>query len=328
MADRELIAATLTAGMLAPAPKAAENDAIRDAVAIYERMLNELRRRFPTDEEHHGGTNGRRFASASRTRDRVMAHCGPGRNHSGRREALALPQTPRRTCTRAPTVSRCQVAVGAPAPAAGPLFVPGSGPKRRARIRKGGLRLFDALNVGSLLPAMIPNRADRGLGHCEPIGRTHARYFTNRFRRCFCRLHDRGPERINGKRGRVGLIQQPVHAFIEALGGLEEMTIGRHPFEGLGGPYYCSDHSSPSVLGSRRAVSVSHALGLISPLTRNADNQVREYWNLIHPGPAQRLSMKCKHAPALFSVAVYPDSPDEMAFGQLRASISAVTSNS
>jgi len=51
MADRELIAATLAAGMLAPAPKAAENDAIRDAVAIYERMLNELRRRFPTDED-------------------------------------------------------------------------------------------------------------------------------------------------------------------------------------------------------------------------------------------------------------------------------------
>jgi len=57
MADRELIAATLTAGMLAPAPKAAEADAVRDAVAIYERMLNELRRRFPTDADRMADSN-------------------------------------------------------------------------------------------------------------------------------------------------------------------------------------------------------------------------------------------------------------------------------
>jgi len=49
-------------------------------------------------------------------------------------------------------------------------------------------------------------------------------------------------------------------------------------------------------------VSVSHALGLISPSTRDAVNQAREYRNLIHPGRAQRLSMKCKRATALFSV--------------------------
>jgi hypothetical protein len=49
-------------------------------------------------------------------------------------------------------------------------------------------------------------------------------------------------------------------------------------------------------------VSVSHALGLISPSTRDADNQAREYRNLTHPGRAQRVSTKYKRAPALFII--------------------------
>ena len=51
MADRELIAAVLTAGLLPPAQKGREGEAIEDAIILYEQVIAALRRRFPTEKE-------------------------------------------------------------------------------------------------------------------------------------------------------------------------------------------------------------------------------------------------------------------------------------
>jgi hypothetical protein len=46
-------------------------------------------------------------------------------------------------------------------------------------------------------------------------------------------------------------------------------------------------------------IKLARATGIISPSTRAAADQSRYFRNLIHPGRAQRLSMKCNRATAL-----------------------------
>lgn len=53
MADRETIAATLAAGLLASAGKGIGPDAVSGAVDLYQRVLDELQKQFPTDRERN-----------------------------------------------------------------------------------------------------------------------------------------------------------------------------------------------------------------------------------------------------------------------------------
>jgi hypothetical protein len=51
MADRELIASTLTAGLLSPVQKGKEDEAIQDAITLYQQVIAALQKRLPTDQE-------------------------------------------------------------------------------------------------------------------------------------------------------------------------------------------------------------------------------------------------------------------------------------
>jgi HJR/Mrr/RecB family endonuclease len=49
-------------------------------------------------------------------------------------------------------------------------------------------------------------------------------------------------------------------------------------------------------------IAFSEATGVISASTKSAADQCRDFRNLIHPGRAQRLAIKCSRATALLAV--------------------------